>query len=678
MKIALAQMKVIPGSSKKNLATMLRMIKEAKQKKVDLVAFPEMSFGYLLGDKWLEDSTCLNLMEFNEELRKASNGIAVAYGNIFLDKDINKRVGYNKYHPNKDGRTRKYNAIYVFQNGEPAKRVVETNILPQGVQTKTLLPNYRFFDDERYFFSTEDIAKDFNVPLELLLQPFLIKVNGKNVPIGFELCEDLWCEDYRKNLEALNPTKILINNGAEYIINISASPWTYGKNNARDRRVQFLKLESGEDFVPFLYVNCVGTQNNGKNFITFDGGSTVYNKDGLPIKFSKAPYLEELIIVAEEDLKKNPIERIEKPKIAQKYDALIEGISHIKDLNNLQNNPLFVIGLSGGVDSAVTAALVTKVVGKEKVLAINMPTKYNSEKTKSAAFYIAEKLGIAYEQVPIQELVDLNEKILENLDLDNAGTKLSSLNKENIQAKIRGTSILSNIAAKYGALFTNNGNKLETALGYATLYGDVGGAINILGDLTKAEVFDLAKYLNKEVYKDEIIPEILLPDELFRFRGDQIQPSAELKDNQVDPMKFGYHCALLDALTDFKKRSTEDIMNWYIDGTLADNLKINNQLIKRWNIYNPKEFIDDLEWFTKAVQRNVFKRIQAPPIIATSKSAYGYDIRESMLPYETTLEHDRLKNYILEKVKVYTPKTPVLQTAKVYSPKIKEVISNEN
>ena len=268
MKIALAQMEVVPGRPKKNLETMLSLVEEAKRKSVDLLAFPEMCVGgYLVGDKWLDDRFCMNLMKFNEQLMGSSEGIALAYGNIFVDSNekINARVKDNKFHPNKDGRSRKYNAVYVFQNGKPAQRIQETSILPPGVQPKSLLPNYRFFDDERYFFSLEDIAKDFNLPLEKLSQPFLITVDGQEIPVGFEICEDLWCEDYRRNGEAQNVTKMLIENGAEYIVNISASPWTFGKNQARDSRITFLKEDSGESFVPFFYVNCVGAQNNGKD-----------------------------------------------------------------------------------------------------------------------------------------------------------------------------------------------------------------------------------------------------------------------------------------------------------------------------------------------------------------------------------------------------------------------------
>ncbi|MBI1969878.1 NAD(+) synthase [Candidatus Woesearchaeota archaeon] len=648
MRIALAQMEVVPGRPKKNLETMLEMIEQAKEQKADLVVFPEMCLGgYVVGDKWLDEDFCRDLMSYHEDILKASQGIAIAYGNIFADRTVHQRVEDNSWHPNKDGRVRKYNAVSVVQNGKPVERAKETKILPQGVQPKTLLPNYRYFDDERYFFSLEDAAKDAGVSLEDLLQPFLIEVQGKKVPIGFEICEDLWCEDYRKNGKPLNPAKMLIENGAELVINLSASPWNVGKGKERDRRVKFLKQESGKDFKPFLYVNCVSVQNNGKNIISFDGGSTAYNVDGLPVKFAHDSFQQELLIVDDADFAKPPQEREELPKIAQKYDAIIQGIRSVKDTLGLPEHPRYVVGLSGGIDSAVVAALLVQAVGRDKVLAVNMPTRYNSDKTKQTAALVAERLGIAYEVIPIEDLVRLHEEVLERYDLDGSGGQLSELNQENIQAKIRGTSILSNIAAKYHALFTNNGNKLETALGYATLYGDVGGAIAPIGDLTKTEVVEMARYLNEKIFHDAVIPEILLPDALFRFRDDQIQPTAELKDNQIDPMKFGYHDALLEAATDYKKKTPEDVLQWYLDGTLEEKLGISTSLMERWGIDDPKVFVQDIEWFYSTTQRNVFKRIQAPPIIITSKSAYGFDIRESMLPWEPTRAYGMLKQKVL-------------------------------
>jgi NAD+ synthase (glutamine-hydrolysing) len=668
MKIALAQLEVIPANPDKNVKNMLELIEKAKTKKADIIVFPEMCIGgYLLGDKWLSEDYCIDLMSYNETIKEASKGITVIYGNIYVDKkeDIQKRANSDSIHPNKDGRVRKYNAIYAFCDQNPVERKIKNKIIPEGIDIKTLHPNYRIFDDERYFFSLQDVSKDFNVKLKELCSPFLINVENKEIPIGFEVCEDLWCEDYRYDEKAINKTKILIDNGAKFIINISASPWTYGKNAARDRRVLFLKKESGKDFVPFFYVNCTGVQNNGKNIVTFDGGSTVYNKEGIPIVFSKTAYQQELMIIDEKDLNKQGQARKEEPKIKQKYDAVIRGMQSIKDMIGLPYHPKIVIGLSGGIDSSIVASLLVKAIGKENIIGINLPTKYNSQKTKDAAKSLADQLGILYSIVPIESIVNENISLLDKADLDKSGKKLSTLNIENIQAKIRGTSVLSNLAAKYGAMFTNNGNKDEVFLGYATLYGDVGGAFAPIGDLTKIEVVELAKYINNEVFKQEVIPEKLIPDKLWRFRSDQIEPSAELKDKQVDPMKFIYHCALVDAFTDYRKKSAENIMQLYLEGRLHEfiddylkdtngNEKIGYELMKRWNITDPNEFIKDLEWFDSQMQKNVFKRIQSPPIIITSKSSFGYDIRESILPYSKLKHCEDLKKKIL-KLKEYRP-----------------------
>ena len=642
--VMLAQIEVVSGRPDLNFQKMKQMIEIAKEKRFHLIVFPEMCIGgYLLGDNFLSDNYCKMLMEYNQELMKLSDGIAIVYGNIYLNDPLNEK----DFHPNEDGRTRRYNAVYAIQNGHPVKKKKSVKCVPDGIQPKTLLPNYRIFDDKRYFYSSLSLSLDYGVPLNDILQPFVFEFSDLgSVLIGLELCEDLWCKEYRYNLESLNPSKILIENGAEVIINISCSPWTVGKNAARDRRVEFLYQELKDTFVPFYYVNNVGVQNNGKNFVTFDGGSTVYNHEGKPIFISENAYHEELIEIQPSLFKNPPKNRVEKPAIEQKFEAITHGLKH---LNLIMNKSFpWIIGLSGGIDSSVVATLCTWVFGPEQVLGVNIPTKYNSQKTQNTAKLVAENLGIQYIVVPIQEIVELNNKIIEDANFGNEKRPMSQLNYENIQAKIRGTAILSNLAAKYGGAFTNNGNKVEIALGYATLYGDVGGAIAPIGDLTKKEVYEMGRYLNK-LFGKEIIPEILFPDDLFRFGNDKIIPSAELKEGQVDPMKYGYHCAIIEKITEYNKSSIEDFCRWYLDGSITQKLNIYDALFKRYGLDDPKTFIDDLEWVFEMIQRSVFKRIQAPPIIITSRSAYGYDIRESQLPVFFSAEYDRLKQKILEK-----------------------------
>lgn len=654
MKIALAQMEVIPGKVDYNVHKMLDMIAKAKEDAMDLIVFPELCVsGYILSDQWTNDAFCDALMEYNEVLMLASENIALIYGNIFLDREINTRMNGDGYHPNKDGRTRKYNAAYIFQNGRPARRVNETTILPAGVHPKTLLPEYRIFDDERYFFSLQDVAKDANVLVQDLAQPFVIDVRGEQKLVGCEVCEDLWCNDYRFAGAPLNITNFLLDNGAEIIVNISASPWNYGKNAARDNRIAFLKDQAGDKFAPFLYVNNVGVQNNGKNFVTFDGGTTVYNRDGKPVLMVEKSYHEELLKFDSSLLDSPAVTRKEEPRVRRKYEAIIAGIKHMTQFKSERVPLQFVIGLSGGIDSAVVACLLTKACGKENVIAINMPSEHNVAKTRDTAAYVAKKLGISYHVIPIHEFIPAHD-IFKTLDQTyEASEAVRDLSNENIQAKIRGTSILSNFAGRYNRFFTCNGNKLEIALGYSTLYGDVNGAIAPIGDLTKVEVYEMARFLNDEIFGEPVIPPSLLPDVIFSFDDQWIVPSAELKKDQVDPIRFGYHDALLEALTDFIRKSPEEILGWYLDGTLERNLNIDRSLLTRWEIDDPNIFVQDLEWFVSTIQRNVFKRIQSPPIIITTRSSYGYDIRESMLPFFKTPAYERRKAEVL-KLETYT------------------------
>lgn len=659
MRIALSQMQVVPLAIDANLESMTRDIKCALEIEADLIIFPELCVGgYLISDKHLDRHFCRDLMLANEELLKLSQKIGIIYGNVYEDTSVAERLKKQGHYCNKDGRSRLYNAAYFLHKGQFAKRSKQISFLPDGVQPKTLLPSYRFFDDPRYFFSLQDVATDFNEPIQTLCQPFIMKHEDHVTQIGLEVCEDLWCKDYRKDFQALNVTRHLVENGSDMIVNVSASPWTYKKHQARDKRIHFLKNELQEaslPFVPYFYVNNVGAQNNGKNIITFDGGTSQYDKSGDLVLTSDSPFSPSLLHTIL-NRSGDKIQRTEEPKIAQKYQAIISGLKHIQDMLGWKEVPKFLVGLSGGVDSAVVVTLLAKAFGAEQVMAVNMPTQYNSQKTQSVAKHICDALAIDYRQIPIDSLVDAHQQVFNELDKHYQSPDwMRKLSNENIQAKVRGTSILSNIAGRYGRMFTNNGNKVEIALGYATLYGDVGGVIAPIGDLTKAEVFDLARYLNEDIFEREIIPNSLLPDNLFQFSEDGIAPSAELREAQIDPMKFGYHCAMLDRVTSFMKASPEDIMQWFLDGTLHQELNISVELLQRWGMQEPNAFVADLEWFFEGIRKSVFKRIQCPPIILTSPSAYGFDIRESQIPAHESKHYKNLKSQVLAMTE-YAPK----------------------
>ncbi|KAF0247518.1 MAG: NH(3)-dependent NAD(+) synthetase, partial [bacterium] len=399
----------------------------------DLIVFPEMCVtGYIVGDLYDDDCFIRDAQRCNEQIRVATKvGTTAIWGNITLDM---KNKGEN-------GRLRKSNTALIAQNGKWI-----------GYIYKTLQPNYRIFDDDRHFYSTRKVFEEElqNISLEnelnsLTIQdyflPFELQTKIGNIKLGIILCEDMWCEDY-----AYNPTKYLVDNGAELIINLSASPWSWQKNRKRHEIVKNLLFTSK---VPFVYVNNTNIQNTGKNIVVFDGSSTVYNPEG-DIIFAIPAYEEgtrELTFTAD-----MPIVLTSPPNDTKElYQALSCAIrEYFKTLPPTRRK--VVVGASGGIDSALTLALYVDVLGKENVIAINMPSRFNSEVTKSIAEELAKNLGINYEVRPIQEIVDLIAA--------KTGVEANTANYENIQARTR-MEILATRSRVFGAVFSSNWNKVE-------------------------------------------------------------------------------------------------------------------------------------------------------------------------------------------------------------------------
>ena len=393
LKIALAQIKVIPGRPDLNAEKMLQFIQQAKAGQADLVLFPEMSIpGYLLGDTWEQPAFLRDCEAWGTKIVQAADTICVLFGNVAIDWQKN----------GDDGRVRKYNAFFAAQGGQ----LVTDEHFPYPFRIKTLQPNYREFDDDRHFYSLRKLAQELNTSVEALLQPIRVKIGDRTLKIGALLCEDGWSDDYGiKPAQALRNTTSL-----DLFVNLSSSPFTLGKNNKRHRVFSRQARDTG---VPLVYVNNVGIQNNGKTVYTFDGCSTVYSSIGEPLLHCP-PFEEQLAYVFLEDLQAqaavSPIADPDDLGIDSIFSCLRYGVQNYLAQTGLTK---IVIGVSGGIDSAVAAALYAHVLQPENVLLVNMPSQYNSPTTITLAQRLAENLGCRYADIPIEESVALTVRQME-------------------------------------------------------------------------------------------------------------------------------------------------------------------------------------------------------------------------------------------------------------------------
>lgn len=631
MKIALSQLEIIPSMPSDNSARMIKFIEEAKNNKADMIIFPELAIsGYLIGDMWESESFIRECEELGEEIIKASKDIFVIFGNVAVDR--NKK--------NFDGRVRKYNALFLAKDGKLIKNPYSK--IPYPFIIKTLLPNYKEFEDTRHFFSLKDLifenALEDNFDLKEYFNPVEININGEKINLGLTICEDAWSSNYN-----LSPMDIL-NEKTDLFINISSSPYTLIKDTKRHKMYSDISKKYNK---PLIYVNNVGIQNNGKTVYTFDGGSSAYDNNGNIIcasnRYEERLYYIEMNLTKKEFPKAIKINEENEYKLI--YDTIIYGIR--KFMKSIGINKV-VIGVSGGIDSALSSAVYVNAIGKDNVLLVNMPSRFNSNTTKNLAKTLAENLSCAYMVVPIQESVDFTIKQIETCKIIKDGEesflKVSSFIAENIQARDRSSRILSGLAASFGGVFTCNANKTETMVGYSTLYGDGAGFFAALADLWKYQIYELAKYINKNIFKKEIIPEGSI----------NIIPSAELSNAQAvdegkgDPIKYDYHDYLFKALMESWNRILpEDILQMYIDGVLEEKIGCEKGIIKKY-FKNDLEFIEDLEkWWRQYMGMAISKRIQAPPILAISRRAFGFGNRESQNRVYYTSKYLYLKNKLL-------------------------------
>jgi NAD+ synthase (glutamine-hydrolysing) len=543
LKVAMAQVNSTVGDLEGNVAKIHKFLSEAKSKGADLVLFPELAvMGYPPQDLLLENG-------FVEKNKKAVKELIRTN-----DVDVVGVVGFVDYKGKE-----LYNAAAIFSKN----RMV-------GIVYKTLLPTYDVFDEVRYFKPSGEEE----------ISPVSVSVNGKMVRVGVEICEDLWDTDYDVKV-----TDLLVERGAELVVNISASPFLVGKHLERNRLLHEKVIKNR---VPMFYVNLVG----GQDELVFDGQSMAVDKRGNLIALGRQ-FMEDLVIT-DLNLENGTAQRVEAPvhdKVQEMFGALVLGI---RDYFMKTGFEKAAVGMSGGIDSSVTACIAVEALGKENVIGVSMPSRYSSDHSKSDAEQLAENLGICFVQVGIQDVVDRFHKSLEepleqirNCFGVTKGTD-DAVADENIQPRARGNILMdiSNRLKDLKILVLNTGNKTEVALGFCTLYGDMAGGIGALGDVSKLEVYKLAEYFNKKPGK-QVIPKSVL----------EKKPSPELKECQFDPFDFDIVSPLVDEIIE-NRRSKQDLIE----------------------MGYPREAVEDTY---RRIRNSEYKRRQATPCIKITPKAFG-------------------------------------------------------
>jgi len=542
LRIAMAQMNPTVGDLKGNVKRIGQFIEQARSNKVDLIIFPELCVtGYPPQDLLYERS-------FVRENKR------VLFGTMGGFSGIVAIVGFVDY----EGELLR-NSAAVFEDGAHL-----------GTVHKTLLPTYDVFDEARYF---EPQNRDKIKLVEASL-------GGRRVKLGVEICEDLWDDRYRVKV-----TDILCRNGADFIVNISASPFYVGK---RFERIELLKKKSLKNRTPIFYTNMVG----GQDELVFDGQSIAVDCEGKIIAFG--PQFEEALVYVNIDMESKTAAEVELPKYDKEeemFNALVLGV---RDYFHKTGFERAVVGMSGGVDSSLTTCIATAALGKDNVIGVSMPSRYSSDHSKADAQLLARNLGIFFVQFSIQDVVESYrstldsplKRIREHFGVEEVDD--DPVADENIQPRVRGNSLMdiSNRLARLRILVLNTGNKTELALGYCTLYGDMTGGLGVLGDVSKLEVYKLAEYVNRRAGR-EIIPISVLKK----------KPSPELKEGQFDPFNFDVVSPLVDEIIENRRGRQELVEMGY-----------------------PKEVVDDVY---KRIRGSEYKRWQAPPCIKITRKAFG-------------------------------------------------------
>ena len=544
MKIRLEQLNPTIGDIKGNRELILKALRRAESDQIDLLILPEMvTTGYPPLDLLESDYFRRCCFDSNEMIIEETDSTAILFGTVTSnDNEFGRKL---------------FNTAILSAGG---KKI--------GFVNKTLLPTYDIFDDLRYFEPNQSFSC----------------IEYKGVKLGVTVCEDIWYNENEIQYHTydVDPAGMLKKRGADLIINVSASPYTTSKH---ENRMGMLQNHARKLKLPVLYSNQVGSHTD----VIFDGDSVAISSNAEviattePFKSSFTDVIwdensREIVPSNENILYEYPQNRSER-----QFKAICFGLSQYFIKSGLEPN--VVLGLSGGIDSAVVCALAVEALGSDRVTAITMPSAFSSEGSVTDSMLLAKNLGIELINLPIETIYDMFNHSLEPIFQN----RPFGVAEENLQSRIRGTILMAH-ANKNGQFLLATGNKSEYAVGYATLYGDMNGAIAIIGDLYKQEVYELAEWLNESYYNREMIPAAII----------QKEPSAELRPNQKDS----------DSLPDY--RVLDDILYRYIELQQSAK-KIIKDGFDRDIVYRILRLVDQSE----------FKRYQAAPILKLSSKSFG-------------------------------------------------------
>jgi NAD+ synthase (glutamine-hydrolysing) len=536
MKIAVCQLDSLIGDINGNKERIIQSYLKGIQDNVDLVVCPELALpGYPPLDLVEKQEFRDKIKEAAQEIASLTKNVGLIFGSITENLD--------------DVGTDVFNSAILCYDGKI-----------QFIQNKTLIPNYDIFDEVRYFESAREVS----------IHIF------KGEKLGISICEDIWNDvDYWKKRRYTNdPVKKQVELGASILLNISASPYAYGK---RKQRREMLSVLTKSDKLPLVYVCCAGAQTE----LIFDGASMCFDSKGELCLVGKSFAEDNFIFETEKQY--NPVTEFEGRFEKEVLDALIFGLKEYCLKTGFKK---VLIGLSGGIDSALVTYIAVQAMGRENVHVVLMPSEYSSKGSIEDSLKLINNLGISSSEISIQSVFDGIKEVLSPIFKDMP----EDITEENIQPRIRGIYLMA-LSNKFGYLLLTTGNKSEVATGYATLYGDMSGALGIIADVYKTDVYRIVNYINrgKEIIPNEIINKA---------------PSAELKHNQTDQDSLPPY-AFLDKILKMYLEENKDF-----------------SLIVR-ELGSP----DVVKKVLKMVDANEFKRRQAAPVLRVSTKAFGYGRR---------------------------------------------------